>query len=41
MDRETINALILKLWDVEEHLKAITRYLTAVEDAIAELAEDD
>lgn len=40
MKPETANTLILKLWSVEESLKAARADLETLEDAIAAQAED-
>ena len=41
MKPETANALITKLWDIGEQLKAVQRDLDAIEGVIADEVRDD
>lgn len=41
MDHKTASDLIRQLWAIGEHLKTVQRELDAVEDVIADIAEDN
>ncbi len=41
MDKATANALILKLWTVQEQLTSIRGVIDTVEQAIADEVQDD
>ncbi len=41
MDKETANALILKLWTVQEQLTSIQSFIDNLEQAIADEVKDN
>tara|TARA_B100000683_G_scaffold218842_1_gene215237 strand:- start:310 stop:438 length:129 start_codon:yes stop_codon:yes gene_type:complete len=41
MDTKTADALIRQLWEIGEKLKTVQSNLDAVENAIADMVEDD